>query len=102
MSGGDDLRARRFSQAVEQALTSAQRDESWVRDAKEAILASRATSVLLVAVLAALLLLVIRPPFVMRFEHDRRRPWRGSAHVAWRSVLATASLTAALALLLSP
>ena len=97
----DELRARLFSQAVEQALSTARREENWLRDAQEAVLASRASCALAVAALATLLLLLLRPPFALRFEHDSRRPWRGSARVAWSSVAVAAAVTVALALALS-
>jgi hypothetical protein len=97
---GDELRARRFSQAVEQALSSARQEENWARDAKEAVLSSRAVTALTVAAIATLLLLVLRPPFALRFEHDSRRPWRGSAQVAWRSVAVASALTAGIAFVL--
>ena len=35
------------------------------------------------AVLALATLLVLRPPFVLHFEHDARRPWRGSMRISW-------------------
>ena len=36
--------------------------------------------------LAVVTLLVLRPPFVLLFEHDARRPWKGSVRMSWFAV----------------
>lgn len=41
---------------------------------------------LLAAFVAFSLLLLLRPPFVMRFDCDQLRPWRGTTRVSWISV----------------
>ena len=45
-----------------------------------------------VTLLSVLILLLVRPPFVMAFEYDRSRPWKARAHVSWLSVLLVALL----------
>jgi len=49
-------------------------------------------AVLALATLAVLL--VVRPPFVLRFEQDQRRPWRGTTSLSWSSVAVTVFLVA--------
>jgi hypothetical protein len=51
---------------------------------------------------AVLILLVLRPPFALRFQHDARRPWKAYTAVSWTSVLLTAALAAAAAAWLPP
>ena len=40
------------------------------------------------------LLLLLRPPFVMIFDIDELRPWRGTKRVSWISVAIVSSLAA--------
>jgi hypothetical protein len=50
-----------------------------------------------VALLALCILLIVRPPFVMLYDHDSDRPWRGTLRVSWTAVLVTVLLTTAAA-----
>lgn len=49
------------------------------------------------ASLACAVLLVTRPPFVMTFQYDKRKPWRAEASVSWSSLLTFAALSAGVA-----
>jgi hypothetical protein len=40
-------------------------------------------------------LLCLRPPFVLKFKVDRRRPWRAETEFSWLSVFAIALLVTA-------
>ena len=51
---------------------------------------SSPTLCLLCTTVAALaMLLILRPPFVLHFEHDARRPWKGSMRLSWFAVFLT-------------
>lgn len=60
------------------------------------------TPLLLVSLAAAALcvLLLVRPAFVLKFEQDQRRPWRGCTRVSWSSVVVAVLLVATAPLLL--
>jgi hypothetical protein len=60
-------------------------------------------SLLLLTLASATLatLLIVRPAFVLKFEQDQKRPWRGCTRISWVSVLATVLIVAALPFLLS-
>ena len=45
------------------------------------------------AVLALAILLLVRPPFVLLFEHDKTRPWRGKVRVSWMAVFVVLLVT---------
>jgi hypothetical protein len=47
------------------------------------------------AVCTLVALLLTRPPFVVRFEHDQKRPWRASQRVCWLSVAVVTALATA-------
>jgi hypothetical protein len=46
---------------------------------------------------ALFILLLVRPPFVLSFEYDKTRPWKGRSYLSWLSVFAVALLAAAAA-----
>lgn len=46
------------------------------------------------------LLLLIRPPFVLSFEYDKTRPWKGRSCLSWVSMFAVATLAAAAAVII--
>ena len=52
---------------------------------------------LVLVVLALCTLLVLRPPFVLQFDHDARRPWKGSMRLSWLAVFFTIVCTIAIA-----
>lgn len=57
------------------------------------LLLSRAPFLLLaLAVASAVLLLAVRPPFVVSFEYDQKHPWKGSQSVSWVGVVVTTLL----------
>jgi len=60
------------------------------------------TSLLLLALAGATLatLLIVRPAFVLKFEQDQKRPWRGCTRISWVSVLATLAIVTVLPCLL--
>lgn len=43
-------------------------------------------SLFITALLVATILVIVRPPFVLTFSTDSRRPWRGSMNLCWFSV----------------
>ena len=59
----------------------------------EACLSSPALVLCSTAVAALAIVLVIRPPFVLLFEHDSRRPWRGKMQISWFSTLVAVLVT---------
>lgn len=60
------------------------------------------TSLLLFVLVSSSLamLLIIRPAFVLKFEQDQRRPWRGCTRLSWISVTTTLLLVSLLPFLL--
>ena len=52
------------------------------------------------AVAALCILLLVRPAFVLKFEQDQRRPWRGCTRISWCSVVVAVLLVAVAPLLL--
>ena len=61
------------------------------------------TSLLLLVLVSASLatLLIVRPAFVLKFEQDQKRPWRGCTRISWESVLTTLLIVPALPFLLN-
>lgn len=57
------------------------------------------TAVLCGAVCLAILL-VVRPPFVLTFEYDQDKPWKGKMSICWVSVLIVSLAASALVVLL--
>ena len=92
-----DLREQQFLSALAAADASS-REYAGVplRDRLADVVATLDDSPGLLSVTLALscvaLLLVVRPPFVLNFEHDLRRPWRGRASLCWTSVCAVTAL----------
>jgi len=66
----------------------------WRRVATGCAAASQQRTLLILglAVATVLLLILLRPPFVMAFEYDQRRPWRGGSHVSWLSITCVTSV----------
>jgi hypothetical protein len=56
----------------------------------QARLCSPALLLTATGLLAVCALLAVRPPFVLLFEYDARRPWRASSRLSWFSVLIAA------------
>ena len=53
----------------------------------------------LTALLSVLIILCLRPPFILRFDVDKRRPWQATTEISWLAVGAigfTVGITAAL------
>lgn len=91
----EDRRSLEFSRALaadmeEPMPVMAQVHAAWRRTASEGPLL-----ILLLAFATLALLLIVRPPFVLKFTQDQKRPWRGCTHLSWPSVLVTVALVAA-------
>jgi hypothetical protein len=95
------LHAQLLEQALSQAVvTDTQPQTTWTLRATQYAQLCASTPALTLcatALLAVCLLLVIRPPFVLIFEQDARRPWRGSTRVSWFALAVAALVTALLA-----
>ena len=63
--------------------------EAWGRALEQPL-----TLALLAALVSFAALALLRPPFVMHFEYDQERPWRGSQRVSWLSVVVVCSVVA--------
>ena len=88
-SGGAALRwSDEFARALEATPPAPPAPPLWQRVTTgcSAVTQHAALMLLLLAVGTVLLLLVLRPPFVLTFEYDQRRPWRGGVHVSWLGV----------------
>lgn len=47
---------------------------------------------LVTGVCTAFILLVVRPPFIVRFDIDRHKPWQARSHVSWVAVAVISAL----------
>lgn len=54
-------------------------------------------TLMVTGLLAIVLIIVLRPPFALVYEHDSRYPWRGKLSISWFSVLVAALITVAVA-----
>ena len=52
------------------------------------------------ALFAVLILMCLRPPFILQFEMDRRRPWQAKTQISWIAVGAVGLLVGSAAALL--
>lgn len=96
---GERLDHRQWSDEFARALAAGEIQEPppaplWRRVAVGCAAAShnRALTLLALAVASVLVLLLLRPPFVMAFEYDQRRPWRGGVQVSWLSVICVTAM----------
>ena len=93
-----ELRSQHFSQALAAADGAAAPGlvpEEAAPTLRQRALALTEHPVALAAALALTclaVLLVVRPPFALTFEHDQRKPWRGRSRVCWIAVLATTAI----------
>jgi hypothetical protein len=81
-----DLKTRQFAQVLS-AMPSEAPVIIQCRRFLEIVSSSSLLRAAMVALSSAFLALLIRPPFIMSFEHDRTRPWKGRSYVSWLSVL---------------
>ena len=75
-------------------------EQTWATGAREYVercAASPSLALGSTAILATVVLLVLRPPFVLLFNHDAQRPWRGCMQICWFSVLVVVVVTLAAA-----
>ena len=82
-----DLKTMQFAQVLSslpQSDTTAKEQCQWALATVTAGPAARGALVALCALF--ILLLLVRPPFVVSFEYDKTRPWKGRSTVSWASV----------------
>ena len=99
MADGGDLKTQQFAQvlsAVPQSVPATVRCQRFVGSVSQ----SPALRALFVGLGALFILLLVRPPFVLSFEYDKTRPWKGRSHISWLSVLAVVALAAGAAALI--
>jgi hypothetical protein len=99
----DDRRGNAFSQVLASIDAAEAQQPAVIGSFKQAChKAVSETPLLLIslAVAALCLLLLVRPAFVLKFEQDQRRPWRGCTRVSWCSVVVAVLLVALTPLLL--
>jgi len=65
-----------------------------VRDVCKMAVSEGPVAATMIALATLLILLLVRPPFVLKFEQDQRRPWRGCTRISWSSVGVTVALVA--------
>jgi len=63
--------------------------QAWRRALEKPLVLSLLTALVAFAILA-----ILRPPFVMHFDYDRDRPWRGAQRISWLSVFVVCSVAA--------
>lgn len=98
MADGGDLKTRQFAQvlsAVPASIPAAVQYRRFMGTVSQNAL----LRALLVGAAVVFVLLLVRPPFVMSFEHDKTRPWRGCSKISWLSVFAVTLLAAGAAAL---
>ena len=94
-----ELRAQQFATAMQSAdppVAFPERARAWAWGFSGSIWARGSSA----GFLALAILLVLRPPFVLSFHYDSRRPWRASTQMCWFALTLTALLVAAAAALL--
>jgi hypothetical protein len=82
------------SKQLEQILASAAVDDvalhtrckSWIQTTVKDNVAVRAFCI---GVIGFIILMVLKPPFVMSFQYDERRPWKAVSSISWISVITT-------------
>jgi len=92
----DDRRGNAFHQVFASAEAEPEvRQPAVIEQVKQACQKAISETPLLIALLSSAVLctlLVVRPPFVLKFEQDHRRPWRGCTRISWLSVAVTVLL----------
>ena len=64
-----------------------------VMDFAQLCVSSSVVSISVTALLAIIILLIVRPPFVTAMEQDTQRPWRGTVRVCWFSLCMAVCIT---------
>lgn len=92
----EDRRENAFCQVLASADAEAQRPAIMGSLKQACYKAVSETPLLLISLAVASLcvLLLVRPAFVLKFEQDQRRPWRGCTRVSWCSVVVAVLLVA--------
>lgn len=99
MTDTGNLRTQHFAQAIA-ALPD---DQLGVIKSRCSVIATKASSSpwllgVFTALAALMLLLVLRPPFVLKIEEDASRPWRSKSAFSWISAVTCALLLALVAI----
>jgi len=86
----DDRRSNAFSQAIASSQMEPEvQPQPVIQQVKMACQKVVSETPILLAILATATLftiLLVRPPFALKFEQDQRRPWRGCTRISWSSV----------------
>jgi hypothetical protein len=94
--------AQEFARALEaQEPAPAASASTSLREWCSALARSSPALLCALAIGALVLLLLTRPPFVVCFEYDQRRPWKGTQRVSWISVVVVATVVTAAPLVAS-
>jgi len=96
---GRDLKTQQFAQVLSAVPPSAPATVR-CRLFVDSVAQSPALRALFVGLGALFILLLVRPPFVLSFEYDKTRPWKGRSYLSWLSVSAVAALAAGAAALI--
>ena len=100
----DDRRSNAFSKVFASTETEPQvHHQPVIQQVKLACQKAVSETPILISLLSAtalITLLLIRPPFVLKFEQDQRRPWRGCTRISWFSIAITVLVVSIVPLLL--
>lgn len=101
----EDRRNAEFARALATADVAIPEPEATpvaqqLRRACRRVVSEGPVTILALALTALALLLLLRPAFVLKFEQDQRRPWRGCTRISWSSVAVAVALVALMPLLL--
>ena len=85
----EDLRSEEFSRAIAggYAVPIDLTAPPPVAPLRDRLCGSPAATLIALGASSLCLLLLLRPPFILKFEYDQRRPWRGCSKVSWVSVI---------------
>ena len=93
----EDRRGNAFCQVLASVDAAEAQQPAIVGSLKQACYkAASETPLLIISLTASVLcvLLLVRPAFILKFEQDQRRPWRGCTRISWYSVFSTLMLVA--------
>ena len=97
--GGGDLKTQQFAQVLSAVPTA--NIPAGIQCRRFLVTTSKnpALRALFVGIGSLFILLLVRPPFVLSFEYDKTRPWRGCSRLSWLSVVLVTTIMAAIAAL---
>ena len=96
MTSASDLKARQFEALISSIPDGETGVRRW-RDVALQLLERDGSWYVFLTVMCASILLLLRPPFVLHFELDERKPWKSHLRISWLSVASVTAIVVCLA-----